>query len=86
MLELRLYVNGQTPENDCIAAALERALTAKRVAHHIDFMDIFEHPVEALEDAVFVTPTLVRRSPPPTARVIGNLSDSGRVLNDLGIA
>ena len=51
--------------------------------YHIETVDLVEHPTLARDDDVLAIPTLVRRLPPPLRKIIGDLSDTGRVLVSL---
>jgi circadian clock protein KaiB len=86
-LRLRLYVSGTAP-NSVRAVANARAICAEHfaAAHELEIVDILEHPHRALTDGVIVSPTLLKLLPLPTARVIGDLSDTPRVLMTLGAA
>lgn len=84
-LRLRLYVTGSTP-NSVAALANVRAVRAALAEHELEVVDVLVRPERALEDAVLVTPTLLKISPRPTCRIIGNLSDTLRVLTSLGVA
>ncbi len=84
--ELRLYVAGQTPKS---LAALENL---KKICeehlkgrYHIEVMDLLEHPQLAKGDQIIALPTLVRRLPPPLRKIIGDLSDTERVLIGLDL-
>ena len=46
--------------------------------------NLLEHPKRALADGIIVTPTLIRLSPPPIQRMVGDLSDRAQVLLTLG--
>jgi circadian clock protein KaiB len=54
--------------------------------YEIEIVDLVEHPDQATTDEVLALPTLVRRQPPPSRRIIGNLSDTQRVLASLNLA
>jgi len=84
-LVLRLYVAGNAP-NSVIAIANIEAICDVNfpAAHEIQIVDMLQNPLQALADGVIVTPTLLRVSPLPACRVIGNLSDSAQVLRMLG--
>lgn len=84
-LLLRLYVAGQAP-NSLRAIANARAFCDGHFAeaYQLDIVDLLEDPAAALADGIVVTPTLLRLSPLPVARLIGNLSDSERLLGVLG--
>jgi circadian clock protein KaiB len=48
-------------------------------------IDIYQQPALAEGDQIIVAPTLVKRSPAPPRRVMGNFSDSHRVLSSLDL-
>jgi circadian clock protein KaiB len=83
-LMLRLYVAGHAPNSER-AIANARAICDEHFAngHHLEIVDLLEHPRRALDDGIIVTPTLLRISPLPVQRVIGNLSDTAQVLETL---
>jgi circadian clock protein KaiB len=56
-----------------------------RGVHRLQVVDILEHPQRAMSAGILVTPTLVKLSPPPAAQVVGNLSDTEKVLIAIGI-
>lgn len=84
---LRLYVAGQTPK--CVAAfANLRKLCEEHLAgrYRIEVVDLLEHPQLAQGDQILAIPTLVRRLPPPIKKIIGNLSNTERVLVGLNLS
>lgn len=84
-LRLRLYVSGNAP-NSVRAVVNLKALCAAHYAsaHDLEIVDILREPGRAMTDGIIVSPTLLKLSPPPIARVIGDLSDTARVLLTLG--
>ncbi len=48
-------------------------------------IDVLEQPQLAEDDRILATPTLIKQLPPPLRRVIGDLSDSEKVLLGLGL-
>jgi circadian clock protein KaiB len=80
-LVLRLYVAGHAP-NSLRAIANARAICDEHFAsgHEIEIVDLLEQPRRALADGIIVTPTLLKLSPLPVRRMIGNLSDTRQVL------
>lgn len=80
-LMLRLYVAGNAP-NSLLALANIRAVCGEHfdAAHELEIVDLLEEPRRALEDGVIVTPTLLKLSPPPARRLVGNLRDRAQVL------
>lgn len=83
---LRLYVAGQTPK--CISAfANLKKLCEERLGgnYSIEVIDLLKKPQLASGDQILAIPTLVRRLPPPIRKIIGDLSDTERVLVGLDI-
>jgi circadian clock protein KaiB len=83
---LRLYVAGQTAKSMAAIANL-KALCAQHLAdrYTIEVVDLRENPQLAAGDQILAVPTLVRRLPPPLKRIIGDLSNSEKVLVGLDI-
>jgi circadian clock protein KaiB len=79
--ELRLYVAGQSPKSLRAFANL-KALCEEHLAgrYKIEIIDLVEHPALAQRDDILAIPTLVRRLPAPLRKIIGDLSNSERVL------
>ena len=81
IIELRLYVAGQTRKSIAAVANLRRICEAHLAGkYRIEVVDLIENPQRAQHDQIFAIPTLVRRLPEPIRRVIGDLSNSERVL------
>ncbi|MDB4899730.1 MAG: circadian clock protein KaiB [Gemmatimonadetes bacterium] len=80
-LLLRLYVAGNAA-NSLRAIANLKALCDEHypACHELEIVDLLEEPRRALADGVIVTPTLVRLTPLPVQRVIGDLRDTQQVL------
>jgi circadian clock protein KaiB len=83
---LRLYVAGQTPK--CVAAIrnlnrfCEEHLAGK---YRIEVVDLLENPRLARDDQILAIPTLVRKLPEPLRKIIGDLSNTERVLVGLDL-
>jgi len=84
-LQLRLYVAGNAP-NSRLAIVNLNALCDQHfeARFELEIVDMLQHPLRALADGIIVTPTLLKLSPPPAGRVIGNLSDTSQLLLALG--
>jgi circadian clock protein KaiB len=84
--KFRLYVAGDT-ENSAQALSNLTALCGKHLAnrYQIELVDVFREPIRALEDRVFMTPTLVKFSPVPIQRIVGTLSQTQSVMQALGL-
>jgi circadian clock protein KaiB len=81
---LRLYVTGKTPNSvRAIAKIREVCEEALPGQYHLQVVDIYQQPALAEGDHILVAPTLVRRSPGPLRRLIGNLYDRDRLLAGL---
>lgn len=78
---LRLYVAGQSPKSLKALANLKRLCEEHLDAHYeIEVVDLVEQPRLAAGDEIIAIPTLVRRLPEPMRKIIGDLSDSERVI------
>lgn len=79
--ELRLYVAGQTPRSTAAIANL-RAICDDHLGgrYTLEVTDLMHSPHLAARDRIVAIPTLVRLHPLPRVRVIGDLSDTDRVL------
>jgi circadian clock protein KaiB len=78
---LRLYVAGQSPKSLRALANL-KALCEKHLSgrYEIEIIDVVEQPAIARSDDILALPTLVRRLPEPLRKIIGDLSNTERVL------
>jgi circadian clock protein KaiB len=85
-VSLRLYVAGQTPKSMLaianIKAICEECLHGK---YKLKVIDLYQQPRLAQGEQIIALPTLVRELPPPLRRVIGDLSNTERVLVGLDI-
>jgi circadian clock protein KaiB len=84
--ELRLYVAGQTPKS-VLALANLRQICEKHLhgRYTIEVIDLMENPQLAQGDQILALPTLVRRLPEPIKKIIGDLSNTERVLVGLDL-
>jgi circadian clock protein KaiB len=83
---LRLYVAGQTPKSLSAIANLKKICEEHLAGiYTIEVIDLLARPQLAAGDQILAVPTLVRRLPPPIKRIIGNLSNTDRVLVGLDI-
>lgn len=84
--ELRLYVAGTTPKSLTAFANLKQICeTHLENRYRIEIVDLIEQPELASRDEIFALPTLVRRLPPPIKKIIGDLSNTERVLVGLEV-
>ncbi len=83
---LKLYVAGQTRRS------LEAFANLKKICeehlkgkYRIEIVDLLEHPQLAKGDQILAIPTLVRKLPPPLKKIIGDLSNTEKVLVGLDL-
>ncbi len=71
---VRLYVAGESPNSVLAKANLEEAIAQLGAgAISVELIDVLRDSERALRDGIVVTPTLVRATPLPERRIIGNL-------------
>ncbi len=79
--QLRLYVAGKTANCLKAFANLKRVCEENLAGRYeIEVIDLLENPRLAAGDEIVAIPTLVRKLPTPVRKIIGNLSDTERVL------
>ena len=83
---LRLYVAGQTSKSLAAMANLKRFCEEHLAGRYeIEVVDLMKNPQLAAGDQILAIPTLVRRLPAPLKRIIGDLSNTEKVLVGLDI-
>jgi circadian clock protein KaiB len=81
MWHMRLYIAGQSPKSLRAFANLKTLCEEHLVGQYeIEVIDLVEHPALARSDDILAIPTLVRRLPEPLRKIIGDLSNTERVL------
>lgn len=84
--QLRLYVAGQTPKSLTAFSNLKQICeTHLKGLYSIEVIDLVEQPQLARGDQILAIPTLVRKLPQPVRKIIGDLSDTERVLVGLDL-
>jgi circadian clock protein KaiB len=84
--ELRLYVAGQTSKSLLAFANLKRICEEHLAGEYrIEIVDLLQNPQLAKGDQIFALPTLVRKLPQPVRKIIGDLSNTERVLVGLDL-
>jgi circadian clock protein KaiB len=83
---LRLYVAGQTPKSVLAFRNLKRICDEHLEGRYdIEVIDLVQNPQLARGDQILAVPTLVRRLPEPIKKIIGDLSNTERVLVGLDL-
>ena len=86
MFDLRLYVAGQTPKAVRAFANLRKICDEYLAGRYrIEVIDLLEDPQLGRGDQILALPTLVRRLPQPIKKIIGDLSNTERVLVGLDL-
>jgi circadian clock protein KaiB len=86
MWNLRLYVAGQTPKSIAAFANLKKICEEHlKGQYNIEVIDLLENPKLAKGDQILAIPTLVRKLPEPIRKIIGDLSNTDKVLVGLNI-
>ena len=84
--EFKLYVAGHTPRSVTAIANLKKLCEEYMPERYqIEIIDLIERPELARSDQVVAIPTLVRKLPGPIRRIIGDLSNTERVLVGLQV-
>lgn len=83
---LRLYVAGQT-QNSIVAFANLKKICNEHLEgrYRIEVIDLLQNPQLAKDHQIIAVPTLIRKLPTPVRKIIGNLSDTEKVLVGLDI-
>jgi circadian clock protein KaiB len=83
---LRLYIAGQTPKSLAAFTNLKKICEEHlKGKYHIEVVDLLQNPKLAKGDQILAIPTLVRKLPPPLKKIIGDLSNTERVLVGLDL-
>jgi len=83
---LRLYVAGQTPRSLTAFANLKKICEQHLKGQYtIEVIDLLRNPKLAMGDQILAIPTLVRKLPQPVRKIIGDLSNTERVLVGLDL-
>lgn len=84
--QLRLYIAGQTPKAARAISNLKKICEEHLAGRYsIEVVDLLENPALGRGDQILALPTLVRKLPPPMKKIIGDLSNTDRVLVGLDL-
>ena len=85
-IELRLYIAGQTPKSVAALKNLQRICEEYMPdKYELKVIDLLQHPQLARGDQIVAVPTVVKNLPVPIRKLIGDLSDTERVLVGLDL-
>ena len=84
---LRLYVAGMSPRSrralENLRGLLERVLPG---SYELEVVDIYQEPDEAEKNQIVAAPTLIKSAPSPVKVLVGDMSDTRRLLIGLDVA
>ena len=85
--KLRLYITGKTPKSERAIANLKEICEKElKGLYELQIIDVLESPQLAEDEKILATPTLIKDLPPPLKRIIGDLSNSDKVLLGLDLS
>lgn len=85
-MTLKLYVTGNTQRSERAVANLRRICeTELAEPYEVVIIDVIEQPEQAESARILATPTLIRQLPPPIRRILGDLTDTEKVLVGLDL-
>jgi len=83
---LKLYVAGQSPKSVNAIANIKKLCEANLQGRYVlEVVDLYQQPQLAKGEQIIAIPTLIRQLPPPLRRIIGDMSNTERVLVGLDI-
>jgi circadian clock protein KaiB len=83
---LRLLISGAGPKSTRAVNNIRRICeTYLRDSYDLEIIDVYQQPLIAVSEEVLALPLLVKLSPEPVRRMIGDMSDTRKVLRGLGI-
>ncbi len=83
---LKLYVAGQSPKSTNAIVNIKKICEENlQGRYELDVIDLYQQPQLAQGEQIIALPTLIRKLPPPLRRIIGDLSNTERVLVGLDI-
>ena len=86
-VSLMLFVTGSIPRSLSAIQSVRRIVESHSSnGWELIVVDVAENPEEAEEHRIIATPTLLRVSPPPARRLIGDIGDEKKLLEALGLA
>jgi len=84
--KLKLYITGRTPTSERALENIQRICNEELAGRYsLEVIDVLESPQLAEDERIIATPTLTKELPPPLRRVIGDLSDTSKVLLGLDV-
>lgn len=85
--KLRLYVTGATPNSSrAVSNLTEICEKHLKGNYELEIVDVYQTPVLAQSEQIVALPLLIKKSPSPERRLVGDMSDVKKVLRGLNLA
>jgi circadian clock protein KaiB len=87
IIVLQLFIAGRTPRTEHAIATLRQLIEQRLIGHPCELVivDVLTDPQQAEERHILATPTLIKMSPLPQRRIIGDLADADGLLAALSL-
>ena len=83
---LRLYISGMNPNSRRAVENIKKICEQYLIGRYqLEIIDIYQQPLLAQDDQIIAAPTLVKASPQPIKKLIGDMSNTEKVLTGLGL-
>ena len=83
---LRLFITGASPNSSRAIANLKEVCEKHLKGNYeLEIIDVYQQPLIAQSEQVIALPMLIKMSPSPVRRLIGDMSDTEKVLRGLGL-
>lgn len=83
---LKLYITGKSSRSELCISNLKKICDGTlKDLYDLIIVDVLERPQLAEDAKILVTPTLIKEVPPPTCRIVGDMSDTEKVLLGLNL-
>jgi circadian clock protein KaiB len=83
---LRLFVTGASPNSTRAITNIKNICeTYLKDNYELEIIDVYQQPLIAESEQIIALPLLIKKSPSPERRLIGDMSDTQRVLRGLGL-
>lgn len=78
---MKLYISGKTPKSNRAVASVKKICEEHYAGRYeLAVIDILEDPEAAEREQIMATPMLIKESPPPARRIVGDLTNKSKVL------
>jgi circadian clock protein KaiB len=84
-IHLKIYVASMSPNSLRALENLRRIMERADAPPRLDIIDVLTCAAAALDANIVISPTLVRVSPLPMVRIVGDLSDADAVIDALDL-